>query len=101
MIFCVANKYFIFVTAFSKTQLFSNFVGKLTVEPQEQRYILLGKFTNKRPAKGFSIQVEPKPDPAESVETLITPLGSEKRYSLTLHVANYGNKAVSVEVWRM
>lgn len=90
-----------FVSSDKKSQIFVKFVGKLEVKPQEQPSLLLGKFTSEQPAKGFSIQLDPDPDPAESIVTQITRLGTDKRYRLILHIANYGAKTVHAEVWSM
>lgn len=95
----VRKSYSKFVSSDKKSQIFVKFVGKLEVKPQEQPSLLLGNFTSKQPAKGFSIQLDPDPNPAESIVIQITRLGTDKRYRLVLHVANYGTKTVHAEVW--
>lgn len=76
-------------------------VEKLDVKPGEQRRIALGSFTKDDPAKGFSVELSPDPEPAGSVVTEVSSLGTSRRYRLVLHIANYGNKTASAEVWRL
>jgi hypothetical protein len=76
-------------------------VEKLNVKPGEQRRVALGSFTKDDPAKGFSIDLSPDPTPVDSIVTEVSSLGTPRRYRLVLHIANYGNKTVSAEVWRL
>jgi hypothetical protein len=77
------------------------YIGELEAEPHDQPHISLGHFTRTSHLKGFVIEIAPDPEPEESIVTHITALGSEKKYELVLHVANYGIKSVTVRVWRM
>jgi hypothetical protein len=67
----------------------------------EQQRIALGDFTKASPPKGFSVELTPDPNPAGSVITEITSLGTAKHYKLVLHIANYGTKVVTAEVWQL
>jgi hypothetical protein len=75
--------------------------NEIKVRPQEQQRISLGSFTATKPPKGFSVGFAPNPDPAGSVVTEITSLGSDSKYELVLHLANYGNKTVTAKVWQL
>jgi hypothetical protein len=79
----------------------ANLVEKVEVKPSEQRRILLGNFTGDKPPKGFSVEVTPDPNPAGSLLTEVTSLGTSGRYKLVMHVTNYGTKTVNVEVWQL
>lgn len=73
----------------------------IEVQPREQPHISLGSFTVKNPPKGFVLEITPEPEP-EAVAAQITSLGAEYgEYELVLHVANYGDKAVNVEVTQL
>lgn len=76
-------------------------VNEIKVGLQEQQRISLGSFRGKEALKGFSVGFAPDPDPAGSVVTEITSLGTPERYELVLHLANYGNKSVVAKVWRL
>lgn len=76
-------------------------IEKLEVKPGEQRRVALGSFAKDNPAKGFSIEFKPDPAPADSVVTQVSALGTSKRHRLVMHIANYGTKTVSAEVWRL
>lgn len=70
----------------------------IEVKPERQERVSLGDFTVSNPPKGFSIEITPDHDP-ETVVAQITRIGAEfDKYELVLHVANYGDKTVSVEV---
>jgi hypothetical protein len=79
----------------------ANLVEKLEVKPSEQRRILLGRFTGDKPPKGFSVEVMADPDPAGSLLTEVTSLGTSRQYKLVMHITNYGTKTVSVKVWQL
>ncbi|MET0779803.1 MAG: hypothetical protein ABWY71_03130 [Candidatus Saccharimonadales bacterium] len=76
-------------------------IAQLEVKLGEQQHITLGSFTEASPPKGFSIELTPDPNPAGSVVTEITSLGTAKRYKLVLHIANYGTRAVSAKIWQL
>lgn len=74
-------------------------VGELEVRPRRQERVSLGNFTLANPPKGFSLQVTPKRD-SDAVVPQLTRLGATyDKYELVLHVANYGDRTVSVEVF--
>jgi hypothetical protein len=70
----------------------------IEVKPGKQTHISLGDFTASNPPKGFSYEVTPKHE-TDAVVVQITRLGAEfDKYELVLHVANYGDKTVNVDV---
>jgi hypothetical protein len=76
-------------------------IEKLEVKPSEQQRILLGNFTGDKPPKGFSVEVTPDPNPAGSLLTEVTSLGTPGQYKLIMHIANYGAKTINAEVWKL
>ena len=94
------------------THLISNGIGSrpgklvstVVVKPRDQLRISLGQFTPGDMLKGFSIEITPEPDPPGAVVTQITNIGTSSTSStsstsrLTLHIANFGDKAISAEV---
>lgn len=87
--------------ATTKSHVFTTYVGELEVKPQEQPHLVLGVFSSKQPAKGFSIEYKPQPDSTDSVVSQIYKVGDDKHYKLILQIANYGEDTVHAEVWRM
>ena len=79
----------------------ARFIEKLEVKPSNQRRITLGDYTQETPPKGFLIELSPDPSPADSVDTKITGLVDAGHYTLHLHVANRGTKAVRLDVWQL
>jgi len=75
-------------------------VAELEVRAKEQPHISLGSYTAANSPKGFAIHISPDPEP-ETIVTRITRLGTDKKYELVLHIANYGNVTVSAEIWRL
>lgn len=75
-------------------------IGEIEVKSKEQPHISLGNFSSANPPKGFAIHVTPDPEP-EAIVTQVTRLGEDDNYELVLHIANYGNKTVSAEVWQL
>lgn len=75
-------------------------LGEIEVRPKEQPHMSLGNFNNISPPKGFTIHISPDPEP-DDIVTQVTRLGEDDNYELVLHIANYGNKTVSAEVWQM
>ncbi len=89
------------LAADEQSYVFTKYVGELSVKPEEQPRISLGVFGADHPAKGFSVELTPLPDPEESIVADVLYVGSPKRYELLLHVANYGDKTVRATVWQM
>ena len=85
----------------SQSSVFTKYIGKLRVGAAEQLRMSLGVFGADKPAKGFSVEVSPDPDPDESVVTEILATGSPARYELFLTIANFGGKPITAEVWRI
>lgn len=75
-------------------------IGEIEVQPREQPHMSLGNFTNANPPKGFAVHITPDPEP-DTIVTQVTRLGEDENYELVLHIANYGNKMVSAEVWEL
>lgn len=80
----------------------ASFIRRLEVEPSEQERIPLGNFTDNSEPKGFLVEIDPDPSPADSVVTKVTSLvGGADRYSLHLHIANFGLRKITAEVWQL
>jgi hypothetical protein len=79
----------------------ASLIKRIELEPTEQQRIPLGNFKEDNPPKGFSVEITPDPDPAGSVLTEVTSLGTTKEYKLILHITNYGIRTVSAEVWKL
>ena len=79
----------------------ASLIKRIELKPTEQQRITLGNFTEDNPPKGFSIEITPDPNPAGSVLTEVTSLGTTKQYKLILHITNYGIGTVSAEVWKL
>lgn len=90
-----------FVVQPTKSTVFTQFVGRLRVAPQQQTHLSLGVYGNYRHEKGFSIELKPTPHPDESVVTQILSVGSDERHELILNITNYGDRAVTADVWQM
>lgn len=77
-------------------------ICQITVQPKDQNRVQLGEFDKGDKLKGFSVELTPDPDPANSIVTRITSIESaDKRKKLILHVANYGTRAINVSVRRV
>ena len=76
-------------------------IEKLEIKPSNQRRIPLGSFTEENTPKGFLVELDPDPVPTDSVVTEVTKLGAHGRYTLYLHVANFGTESVNAEIWRL
>jgi hypothetical protein len=76
-------------------------IKKIAVRPTQQTSIPLGKFDETHVPKGFCVEIDPDPDPDYSVVSKILTNGPDHDYSLTLVVANFGNKTVNVRVWSL
>jgi hypothetical protein len=72
----------------------------IEVKSNEQPHISLGDYDLSHPPKGFAIHISPDPEP-DTIVTQITRLEAEDQGELILHVANYGNATVNVEVWEL
>ena len=75
-------------------------VAEIEVRPEEQSHISLGEYTSADPPNGFTIHISPDPEP-DAIVTKITRLGNDTQYELVLHIANYGSKTMSMEVWQL
>lgn len=74
---------------------------KVEVKPHEQQRVSLGSYAADKNPKGFSVGFVPSPDIDDSVATHITTLERSGRYTLFLHVANYGDKNITASIWKM
>lgn len=79
----------------------ASLVKRLELKPTEQQRLSLGSFKGNNPPKGFSVEVTPDPDPAGSVLTEVTSMGTSEQYKLIMHITNYGVRTISAEVWRL
>lgn len=75
-------------------------IGEIEVKSKEQPHMSLGNFSDTSIPKGFAIHISPDPEPGDIV-TQVTQIGDGKHYEMVLHIANYGNKTVSAEVWQL
>ncbi|MGW6721732.1 hypothetical protein [Streptomyces sp. NPDC054995] len=74
-------------------------LGEFEVESGGMGRFLLGRFTLKDEPKGFALEVTPNRDP-KAVASQITRLAAEyNKYELVLYAVNYGDRAVSIEVF--
>lgn len=76
-------------------------IGTLEVEPRGQERFQLGFYTSKNPPKGFYTEVSSGARPVNSVVTRIVSVGTDKRYRLILHVANFSDQTVSVKIGKL
>lgn len=75
-------------------------IGEMEIRPGTQSHMSLGNFPPHRSPKGFCIKVDPDPEPDDLI-TQTTRLDHKDKYELILHIANYGNKTLTAEVWQM
>jgi hypothetical protein len=69
------------------------------VQPRKQLRVSLGDFTADKPPLGFTLEVSPE-SISDSIVAQLTKLSAEyDEYELILHVANYEDRTVSVEVF--
>lgn len=90
-----------FLTTSGPGHIFSETVGKLMVKPQEQSRMSLGIFSDSKPARGFSVEIDPAAEQDDSVVTEVVSVELGRRYELVLHVSNYGSKTIHVDVMRL
>lgn len=76
-------------------------IKTMKVLPTQQSAVPLGKYTDAQTPKGFCVEVSPNPEPEHSLVTRVLFAGDPMAYSLTMVVANYGLKAVTVKIWRL
>lgn len=74
-------------------------VVTLEVRPRDQTRVSLGDFAIANPQGGFTVLATPDDYP-ETVVSRLTRLSSTyDKYELVLHVANYGDRTVTVDVF--
>lgn len=79
---------------------FNSLIAEVEIKPVEQTHISLGNYPRKQRPQGFAIKPYPEVSDEELI-TQITKLEHESgEYELVLHVANYSEKIISIEVWR-
>lgn len=76
-------------------------LGEITIKPRNQGRMLLGSYAASDALRGFSIQLQPQPDPEDAVVTQISNAGTTQQYKLLLHIMNYGTKTVTATVWQL
>ena len=75
-------------------------IAEILVKAKQQPRIPLGTYTVANPPKGFEVHLSPDPEP-ETIVTQITSLKRGDENRLVLHIANYGSKPVTAEVWQL
>lgn len=75
-------------------------VGEVEIKSCDQVHMSLGNLNKTNTPKGYSVQITPNPE-SDTIVTQMTSLGTDEEYELVLHIANYGDKTVSVEVWQV
>lgn len=75
-------------------------VGEVEIRPCDQVHMSLSIFDRASIPKGYSVQIIPRIE-SDAIVMQITSLGTDEEYELILHVANYGDKTVSAEVWQI
>jgi hypothetical protein len=79
----------------------TSFIARLEVKPNEQTVIPLGSFTAKNQPKGFLIEMDPDPNPNDSIVTEVTYHGGKLTNVFDFHIANFGSRTVHAEVWQL
>lgn len=75
-------------------------IGEMEIRPGIQSHMSLGNFPHHYSPRGFCIKVDPDPEPDDLVAQT-TRLDHKNAYELILHVANYGDRTLTAEVWQM
>lgn len=88
------------ITTLTDAPLDKHPIGEIEVKSKEQPHMSLGNFSAENSPKGFAIHICPDPEPGDIV-TQVTQIGDDRHYEMVLHIANYGNKTVSAEVWQL
>jgi hypothetical protein len=78
----------------------ASLIEVIELKPTEQQHIPLGTFKESNPPKGFSVEITPDPDPADSVLTDVVSIGTSKQYKLVMQITNYSIGNVVAEVWQ-
>ncbi len=76
-------------------------IAVLEVEALGQIHTSLGEYTIDKPPIGFSTVVTPDCEPDDVIVQITRLSAAYDEFELFLHVANYHNKAVVVEVFRL
>lgn len=76
-------------------------IAMLEIQPLGQEHISLGEYTNDRPPIGFSIEVTPSFEPDDVVAQITSLSAKFDEFELVLHIANYSDKAIVVEVHQL
>lgn len=77
---------------------FNNLLAEVEIKPVEQTHISLGNYSPDHVPQGFSLKSHPELSDGELI-TQITKLEHENgEYELVLHVANYGERTISIEI---
>lgn len=76
-------------------------IAVLEVKPLDQTYISLGEYILSRPPIGFSIAITPDYEPDDVVAQITRIDAAGEEFELVLHIANYGDKSLSVEIFRI
>lgn len=70
----------------------------IDVKPTEQKSCFLGEYPRDAKLRGFSVEIDPEPDPENSVVTHVINMGDSKKHKLHLEIANFSNKRITATV---
>lgn len=79
-------------------------IAIIEVKPHGNTRVPLGTFNLQHPPKGFVLEVNPDPDPPDSMVSKIVSLlrgNRSKQYELMLFLENFGLRTTTVEVWEV
>lgn len=79
----------------------NDLIGEVEVKPGEQTHITLGNYDSHNTPKGFSIEFSPSSVDNEIVKQVTKLALNNNHYELVLHIANYSDKTVGAEIWRL
>ena len=78
-------------------------IAIIEVEPHGSARVSLGTFTQQQPPKGFIVELNPDPEPPDSLVSKVVSLlkGKSNQYELMLFLENFGLKTTTVEIWEV
>lgn len=80
----------------------SRLIAVVEVNPRSQPHVSLGNFTADAPPVGFTLEITPEDYDPETIVAQITRLDAAfDEYELVLHLANYSDRAASVDVLQL
>ena len=79
----------------------NDLIGEVEVKSGEQTRITLGNYDSQNTPKGFLIDINSSSVDSEIVRQVTKFTLNNSRYELVLHIANYSDKTVGVEIWQL